>query len=294
MKKISCLDKGFVCLVDVMGDDSSIVQAARVSYGSGTKSVRDDEKLIRYMMRNRHTSVFEQCVLKFHVKAPLFVFRQWHRHRTMSYNELSARYSKIDAEFYVPEENKCTGQSKTNKQGGSDEYIDCPFKEEVLDGDVVRSFNETWHETYSQKQADDYDFYEKSIDAGLRRELARISLPVSMYSEMYATVNLHNLFHFLKLRTDSHAQYEMRVFAEAIEEIVKDKFPIAYKAWIDYVKDAKTFSKQEIEILRKIINSEKAKELIYGERLELTSREIDEFKDILGLEDDLLYKRNNI
>jgi len=250
--KIDCLDKGFVRLVDSMGDDSSVVQAARVSYGGGTKSVRDDEKLIRYMMKHGHTSVFEQCVLKFHVKAPLFVFRQWHRHRTWSYNELSARYSKMKSEFYVPDENNCTSQSKTNKQGGSNEYIASPFEEIIIQGDETKHIKYTWNETYDLKFQEDAIFYEKCLSNDLRRELARISLPISLYSEMYATVNLHNLFHFLRLRSDSHAQYEIRVYSEAIEKIVEKYYPISYNAWVDYVKESTKLSKQQTEALSKI------------------------------------------
>lgn len=254
--KINVLDKGFVRLVDHMGDDAAIVQAARVSYGEGTKSVSDDENLIRYMMRNRHTSVFEQVVLKFHVKAPIFVFRQWHRHRTFSYNELSGRYSVLNDEYYIPDEDKVTFQNPTNKQGGNDDVI-TPFNiknpKDWWDSSMFERLWD-WGNYFREEQIFIRQNYEKYINSGMRRELARINLPVSQYSQMYATCNLHNLFHFLKLRMDSHAQYEIRVYAEAIFDLIKPKFPLACKAFEDYILNSITFSSDEVECLKKILS----------------------------------------
>lgn len=233
------LDKGFVRLVDVMGDDSSIVQAARVSYGQGTKSVNDDTGLIRYLLRHKHTTPFEMVEFKFHCRMPIFVARQWIRHRTASVNEMSGRYSEMPDMFYVPEVNKITTQSKNNKQGGTDEVIkDVNFYKELMETEQEQS----------------YTNYQSYLSSGMRKEIARNNLPLSLYTEWYWKIDLHNLLHFLRLRLDSHAQYEIRVFGEAMAQMVKEKVPIAWKAFEDYSLNSVSFSALELEALKVLLN----------------------------------------
>lgn len=239
---IRVLDKGFVRLVDIMGDDSSIVQSARVSYGKGTKSVNEDEGLIRYLMRHQHTTPFEMVEFKFHCRMPIFVARQWIRHRTANVNELSARYSEMPDWFYEPQPELCTTQSAQNRQGGTGEQVE-------RSTDVAASFTET------QRVA--YDNYQVYLDLNMRRELARANLPVSLYTEWYWKIDLHNLFHFLKLRLDPHAQYEIRVFAEAMAEIVKERIPMAWRAFEDYSLKSERFSQLELDVLSRALRGEK-------------------------------------
>ena len=238
---IKVLDKGFVRLVDVMGDDESIVQSARVSYGKGTKSVSEDEGLIRYLMRHQHTTPLEMVEFKFHCRMPIFVARQWIRHRTANVNELSARYSEMPDWFYEPAEELYTTQSAQNRQGGTGEQV-AHAKE------VAASFVKT--------QTDSYEEYERYLGLDMRRELARVNLPVSLYTEWYWKIDLHNLLNFLKLRMDSHAQYEIRVFAEAMGDIVKEKVPMAWKAFEDYSLESIRFTKLELEVLKKALKGE--------------------------------------
>lgn len=235
---IKVLDKGFVKLVDVMGDDSSIVQAARVSYGKGTKSVNEDEGLIRYLMRHQHTTPLEMVEFKFHCRMPIFVARQWIRHRTANVNEMSGRYSEMPDWFYEPAAELCTTQSAQNKQGGTGTPV-------ANAEDIAESFVKTQDETYEQ--------YEMYIAKDMRRELARINLPVSLYTEWYWKIDLHNLLHFLKLRLDQHAQYEIRVFAEAMAEIVKEKTPLTWRAFQDYSIESIHLTRLEINVLKKIL-----------------------------------------
>lgn len=237
-KEYKCLDHGFVRLVDYMGDDSSIVQAARVSYGKGTKTVREDRFLIRYLMRHRHTTPFEMVEFKFHVKLPIFVARQWIRHRTANVNEYSGRYSEMKDEFYLPEPEQLRPQSKTNRQGRSEEII------ETETADKIRSEMKETQEML-------FDKYTGLLDTGLARELARINLPLSNYTEWYWKIDLHNLFHFLKLRIDPHAQYEIRVFAEKMGEIVKQIVPVAWEAFEDYMLNSVHFSGLELKVMKK-------------------------------------------
>ena len=246
-KAISVLDHGFVRVIDYMGDDAAICQAARVSYGKGTKSVQNDEGLIRYLMRHWHSTPFEMCEVKLHVKLPVFVARQWIRHRTANVNEYSARYSILDREFYIPQESALAAQSQTNNQG----------RGAALEGDEAMRVLDIL-KTDSQRA---YDHYEKMIDTngqnGLARELARINLPANVYTQWYWKVDLHNLFHFLRLRADPHAQYEIRVYAEAICTIVKDWVPAAFGAFEDYRLGGATLSAKGLDAIRKMLSGEK-------------------------------------
>jgi len=243
-KEYKCLDKGFVRLVDVMGDDSSIVQAARVSYGKGTKSFSEDRGLIRYLMRHSHTSPFEMVELKFHVKLPIFVARQWIRHRTANVNEYSGRYSEMRDEFYLPDANQIRSQSSDNKQGRSENEL----AQDVIN-QILQKMQNLQKASYS-----DYIYY---LENNLARELARINLPLSTYTEWYWKIDLHNLFHFLKLRMDTHAQYEIRAYADIIAEIIKQILPISYEAFEDYELNAIRFSKNELEVLADLIDKAK-------------------------------------
>lgn len=230
-QEIKVLDKGFVRMVDYLGGDQRIVQSARVSYGSGTKSYRQDRGLIHYLLRNDHTSPFEQVILSFHCKMPIFIARQWVRHRTARLNEISGRYSVMKDEFYVPEPEDVCYQSSDNKQGSGSAL---PFEEAM---EVIRQFE--------SEQKDLYSRYEKNVEAGVARELARISLPLSLYTEWYWQIDLHNLFHFINLRADAHAQKQIRVFAEALGTCAKAVAPIAYEAFEEHKKYAVKFSQSE-------------------------------------------------
>lgn len=240
-KEFKVLDKGFVRLIDVMGDDSAIVQAARVSYGEGTKTVREDRGLIRYLMRHRHTSPFEMVEFKFHVKLPIFVARQWIRHRTANVNEYSGRYSVIRDEFYVPDVQEIRTQSQINKQGRSDEIIT-----EEIAKEIAKKIENTQSYLYSE--------YQDFLNNNVARELSRINLPLSTYTEWYWKIDLHNLFHFLKLRLDRTAQFEIRKYAEVMANLVKLFVPLSYEAFEDYILNSLTFSKNELIFLRKMIN----------------------------------------
>lgn len=237
------LDHGFIRVIDYMGDDSAIVQAARVSYGTGTKEVSDDRGLIRYLMRHWHSTPFEMCEIKLHVKLPIFVARQWIRHRTANVNEYSARYSILDREFYIPEAEHLAVQSTSNKQGRAD----------VLSPEQAREIQE-WLIRESGKSYDSYIDVSRPVEDGghygLARELARMNLPTNIYTQWYWKVDLHNLLHFLRLRADAHAQYEIRAYAEVLCGLVKQWVPHAYEAFEDYRLRAATFSRQEMEVLR--------------------------------------------
>ncbi|NCG17395.1 MAG: FAD-dependent thymidylate synthase, partial [Rhodobacterales bacterium] len=242
------LDHGFVRVVDYMGDDNAIVQAARVSYGKGTKNVRNDAGLIRYLMRHRHTTPFEMCEIKLHVKLPIFVARQWIRHRTANVNEYSARYSILDREFYLPAPADIAVESVDNKQGRGD-TLTAEQSAQVLE--LLRRDSMTVYDTYKTLINDDGDG--NPVDDGspqLARELARMNLGLNYYTQWYWKVDLHNLFHFLSLRMDSHAQYEIRVYADIIGSMVKDWVPAAWGAFQDYRIGAGMFSKREIDIIK--------------------------------------------
>jgi thymidylate synthase (FAD) len=266
-KEFKCLNAGFVRLVDYMGGDESIVQAARVSYGKGTKTVNEDRGLIRYLMRHMHTTPFEMVELKFHCKLPIFVARQWIRHRTANVNEYSGRYSVMKDEFYVPEQDAIHFQSLRNKQGRSTDDVPPELLQRVLD--IL---------TGDQRQA--FSHYEEMLEGDISRELARINLPLALYTEWYWKIDLHNLFHFLHLRIDPHAQYEIRVYGEAMAEITKKVAPLAWEAFEDYVLKAEKFSRLEMNIIAGCINREQfTKESLTVKGL--GGREADEFLEKL-------------
>ena len=234
---IKCLDKGFIRLVDSMGGDNAIVQSARVSYGKGTSKLSQDRGLIRYLMRHRHTTPFEMVEFKFHCKMPIFVARQWVRHRTANINEYSLRYSEARDDFYIPASEHIQFQSALNKQGrmGS---VSNELKQKVLD--------------YFKEISDrSFEIYSELNEAGVARELARAVLPVNLYTEWYWKNDLHNLLHFIGLRSDSHAQYEIRVFSDAMAESVKAVAPFAWEAYQDYVVSGLRFSRIEQSLLEK-------------------------------------------
>ncbi len=270
------LDHGFIRVVDYMGDDAAIVQAARVSYGKGTRQASQDEGLIRYLMRHRHTSPFEMCEIKLHVKLPMFIARQWIRHRTANVNEYSARYSILDKEFYVPAADQLAVQSSINNQGRG-EAINRNDAEKILDlmkGDAAQAFN-----SYEQLINSDADG--KPVDAerpALARELARIGLPLSTYTQWYWKTDLHNLFHFMALRADSHAQYEIRVYADVIRDIANRWVPLASKAFEDYRLHGVELSRDAIEVVRRRLRGENVERETTG----LSLREWRELQDLLG------------
>jgi thymidylate synthase (FAD) len=250
--QINCLDKGHVRLVDVMPRlvpedqktaDFAIVQAARVSYGDGTKTINEDRGLIRYLYRHTHTTPFEMVEFKFHVKTPIFVARQWVRHRMSSMNEYSGRYSIMKDEFYYPEEDNIRQQSKNNKQGSE------AVMETVDAQDFLRHLDSVCRKNY--------DLYTEYTNKGMAREQARMILPINLYTEFYWKIDLHNLFHFLGLRCDKHAQWEIRVFAEAILTLIEPIVPWAVEAWNDYHdhRGAVKLTRLEIEALKNYVEA---------------------------------------
>ena len=261
------LDHGFVRVIDYMGDDAAICQAARVSYGKGTKSVQNDEGLIRYLMRHWHSTPFEMCEVKLHVKLPVFVARQWIRHRTANVNEYSARYSILDREFYIPAREQLAAQSVVNNQGRGAVLTDAEAGRvlEILKADAGRA----------------YDHYEEMISQdgqdGLARELARMNLPANIYTQWYWKIDLHNLFHFLRLRADPHAQYEIRVYAEAIAAVVADWVPFAYRAFEDYRMGGATLSATALDCVRRMVKGEQVTQETSG----MSKGEWREFEGVL-------------
>tara|TARA_R110002020_G_scaffold400596_7_gene610812 strand:- start:983 stop:1912 length:930 start_codon:yes stop_codon:yes gene_type:complete len=267
------LDHGFIRVIDYMGDDAAICQAARVSYGKGTKSVQNDEGLIRYLMRHWHSTPFEMCEIKLHVKLPVFVARQWIRHRTANVNEYSARYSILDREFYIPAPEHVNAQSVVNNQGrgGVLEGAEAARVLEILKSDSNRA----------------YDNYEAMIGEtgpdgapqdGLARELARMNLPTNIYTQWYWKVDLHNLFHFLRLRADPHAQYEIRVYADAICKVVADWVPAAYSAFEDYRLGGATLSGKALDCIRRMLAGEE----VTQENSGMSKGEWREFEGVLN------------
>ena len=251
-KPLPVLDHGFVRIIDYMGDDAAIVQAARVSYGKGTTKVSDDAGLLNYLLRHRHSTPFEMCEIKYHIKLPIFIARQWIRHRTANVNEYSARYSVLDREFYIPDQVNLATQSKSNRQG----------RGEVLEGkeaaavlDLLRDDAENNYNHYVEMLNEDESGHiiDETRD-GLSRELARMNLTLNTYTQWYWKIDLHNLLHFLSLRADEHAQYEIRVYAEAIMETVKRWCPITYNAFIDHRINSVTLSGKAIQVIKKMID----------------------------------------
>jgi len=265
------LDHGFIRVIDYMGDDAAIVQAARVSYGRGTKRVSEDAGLIRYLMRHRHSTPFEMCELKLHVKLPIFVARQWIRHRTANVNEYSARYSVLDREFYIPAPAQLAAQSDSNRQG----------RGAVLQGDEAAEVLALLRDDAARC----YDHYaymlnEDAADPqrqGLARELARMNLTLNAYTQWYWKIDLHNLFHFCALRADPHAQYEIRVYADAILDVVRAWVPAAHAAFVDYRLGAATFSAPMLAVLRRML----AGETVAQENSLLSKREWTEMMAVL-------------
>jgi len=243
---VPVLDHGFVRVVDYMGDDAAICQAARVSYGKGTKSVQNDEGLIRYLMRHWHSTPFEMCEVKLHIKLPVFVARQWIRHRTANVNEYSARYSILDREFYIPAPEHIAAQSSVNNQGRG-EALTGEEAARVLD--ILKSDSTRSYDNYQSMISDDGQ-------QGLARELARMNLPANIYTQWYWKVDLHNLLHFLRLRADAHAQYEIRVYADSMCTIVADWVPFAYAAFEDYRLGGATLSGTALDCVRRMLKGE--------------------------------------
>ncbi|MFA5448259.1 MAG: FAD-dependent thymidylate synthase [Sphaerochaeta sp.] len=242
-KEFPVLDHGFVRLVDYLGSDERIVQSARVSYGDGTKTYRQDKGLINYLLRNDHTSPFEQVNFTFHIKMPIFVARQWVRHRTARVNEISGRYSVMKAEHYLPSRDMISMQSEDNKQARSPEAVSDEVADRVL-------------EILEDDQKRVYENYEELLEMGIARELSRINLPLSLYTEWYWQMDLHNLFHFLRLRIDEHAQYEIRVYAQVILDIIRTVCPIAVEAFEEHKVGSVTFSKSERAALKALLAGE--------------------------------------
>jgi thymidylate synthase (FAD) len=274
-KKIKVLDHGFIRVIDYMGDDSAVVQAARVSYGKGTKLVNQDKSLIYYLMRHRHTTPFEMCEIKLHVKLPIFIARQWIRHRTASVNEYSARYSILSKEYYLPNEENICSQSDTNKQGRS-KVVPKELAHKVLE--ILRNDSERCYENYSSMlNRDELGNEIKEGEIGISRELARMNLTLNYYTEWYWKINLHNLLHFVNLRADTHAQYEIREYANAILSVIEKWVPLTYGAFTEYRMGSVNLSKSCVEIVKRMLSGEN----VNYENSGLSSkREWSEFVDV--------------
>ena len=270
------LDHGFVRVIDYMGDDAAIVQAARVSYGRGTRRVSEDQGLINYLMRHRHTTPFEMCEIKYHVKLPIFVARQWIRHRTANVNEYSARYSILDNEFYIPSPEHLATQATTNRQG-RDEVLEGAAAQRVLD--LLRDDAEHAYAGYAELLNEDTGG--APLDparSGLARELARLNLTLGFYTQWYWKTDLHNLMHFLSLRADSHAQYEIRAYAEVMLDTLKRWVPMTHGAFLEYRMNAATISATGLAVIRQMLAGEK----ITAELSGLSAREWRELMVLLG------------
>ncbi len=265
------LDKGFIRLIDYMGSDSAIVQAARVSYGKGTKEVNEDRGLIRYLMRHRHTTPFEMCEIKFHIKLPIFVARQWVRHRTANINEYSARYSVLDNEFYVPDSEQLGVQHQHKKQARGTQL------ESEKNDKIISVIEKNNQESYQ-------DYQWMINEMGLAREMARASLPVNIYTQWYWKIDLHNLLHFIALRKDPHAQYEIRVYAEILADIVKKWVPLAYEAFADYVLDGAKLSANGLALVQARLRGDTAAEDAIKQKI--SAGELRELYELLDLENE--------
>jgi len=270
------LDHGFVRVIDYMGDDAAVVQAARVSYGRGTRKVHEDAGLIRYLMRHWHSTPFEMCEIKLHVKLPIFVARQWIRHRTANVNEYSARYSILDREFYIPSPAQLAAQSSANRQGRGDVL---PAEEAAKVLEVLREDAERCFGDYAWLLNEDADG--NPIDpnrSGIARELARMNLTLNTYTQWYWKIDLHNLMHFVRLRADPHAQYEIRVYAEAISDVMRRWVPVTHQAFLDYRQDAAQLSAPALAVIQRLLAGEEVAQPDSG----LSKREWRELMATLG------------
>jgi thymidylate synthase (FAD) len=270
------LDHGFVRVVDYMGDDGAIVQAARVSYGRGTRRVSEDRGLVNYLMRHRHTTPFEMCEIKYHVKLPIFVARQWIRHRTANVNEYSARYSILDNEFYIPAPEHLAAQASTNRQGRGD-VLEGTAARRVLD--LLRADAERAYAGYAEMLNEDETGTPRDPSwPGLARELARMNLSLNFYTQWYWKTDLHNLLHFLSLRADPHAQYEIRAYADAMLDTVGRWVPLAYAAFLEYRMHAATISATGLAVIRRLLAGDQVDQPGSG----LSPREWRELMVVLG------------
>ena len=279
---IPLLDHGFIRVVDYMGDDTSIVQAARVSYGKGTKKVSTDAGLIKYLMRHWHSTPFEMCEIKYHVKLPIFIARQWIRHRTANVNEYSARYSILDKEFYLPAQEHLAAQSKSNRQGRGD-VLEGEQAKKVLD--LLKNDAERTYENYETMLNEKYDgsiINENGV--GLARELARMNLTLNTYTQWYWKTDLLNLMNFLRLRADHHAQYEIRTYADAMLDTLKRWVPITYDAFMDYRVGGTEVSDKGKKVIQKLIKGDK----VSMEETGLSKREWNELMEAFDLKDKLI------
>ncbi len=279
---IPILDHGFIRVVDYMGDDTSVVQAARVSYGKGTKKVSTDSGLIKYLMRHWHSTPFEMCEIKYHIKLPIFIARQWIRHRTANVNEYSARYSILDKEFYLPEAEHLAAQSQINRQGRGD-VLKGEQAKKVLD--LLKNDAERTYKNYEQMLNERYDgtIIEEN-KSGLARELARMNLTLNTYTQWYWKTDLLNLMNFLRLRADHHAQYEIRAYADAMLDTLKKWVPITYEAFMDYRVGGTEVSSKGKNVIQKLIKGEN----VSLEQSGLSKREWNELMEAFNLKDKVI------
>jgi thymidylate synthase (FAD) len=275
-KALPVLDHGFVRVVDYMGDDGAIVQAARVSYGRGTRRVSEDRGLINYLMRHRHTTPFEMCEIKYHVKLPIFAARQWIRHRTANVNEYSARYSILDNEFYIPAPEHLAAQATTNRQGRGD-VLEGAAAQRILD--LLREDSERAYAGYAEMLNEDEAGNPRDPSwPGLARELARMNLSLNFYTQWYWKTDLHNLMHFLSLRADPHAQYEIRAYADTMLGTLERWVPLAHAAFLEYRMNATTISATGLKVIRRLLAGETVDQKASG----LSPREWRELMAVLG------------
>jgi len=273
---IPVLDHGFIRVIDYMGDDAAIVQAARVSYGKGTKQLRGDAGLINYLLRHRHTTPFEMCEIKYHVKLPVFVARQWIRHRTANVNEYSARYSVLDREFYIPAPEHLAAQSESNRQGRGDllEGAEAARVLDILKSDAARCYEHYEEMLNTREDGSVID----PARSGLARELARMNLPLNIYTQWYWKCDLHNLMHFISLRVDPHAQYEIRAYAEAMLETLRRWLPVTCEAFTEHAIGGTRLSRGAVAVLRRMLDGEAVTQEVSG----LSKREWAELLLTLG------------
>ncbi|MCW5732466.1 MAG: FAD-dependent thymidylate synthase [Alphaproteobacteria bacterium] len=277
---VRLLDHGFLRVIDYMGDDGAVVQAARVSYGRGTRRVSEDRGLINYLMRHRHTTPFEMCEIKFHVKLPIFVARQWIRHRTANVNEYSARYSILDKEFYIPAPDQLAAQSAANRQGRG-EILEGAEAERVLE--LLRRDSEQAYADYAWMLNEGEGEAKAAADPerkGLARELARMNLSLNFYTQWYWKTNLHNLLHFVSLRADPHAQYEIRVYADAMLDILSRWVPLTHAAFMEYRMGGAQLSASALAVVRRMLAGER----VSREESGISPREWRELMTVLGRE----------